>query len=167
MVGMLMKRRQFVFALAAFALGGILSFPANAADVDKIDLSKVPAKIKDAASKAVPGAKWTGASKHLDDGKVTYELEGEDSAGGYVSAELTADAKVNEVGFEIAIEKVPAIVTGALQKKMPRFKVATAYEARKEGEVIRYDFEGKRPRDKKELTVSVSTNGKEIEIDES
>jgi hypothetical protein len=57
-------------------------------------------------------------------------------------------------------------VTTALKKKLPRFQVATAYEARQEGKVIRYDFEGKRPRDKKEITVSVSANGKEIEIDE-
>ena len=44
--------------------------------------------------------------------------------------------------------------------------MATTYEARHEDKVIRYDFEGKRPRDKKEITVSVSADGKEIEIDE-
>ena len=97
---------------------------------DKIDLAKVPAKVKEAASKALPKAKWTGASKSEEDGKVTYELEGEDAAKHYVWVELTADAKVNEVGSEIAFGAVPQFVTAALKKKFPRFDVASTYEAR-------------------------------------
>ena len=169
MAGRLLNRRV-LFALAAgsIAAGRLLeSNTAAGATDDKIDLAKVPAKIKEAASKAMPRAKWTGASKSVEDGEVTYELQGEDAAKHYVWVELTADAKVNEVGFEIPFGKVPQIVTEALKKKLPRFQVASSYEARQEGKVIRYDFEGKRPRDKKEITVSVSTDGKKIEIDES
>ncbi len=165
----LLNRRRVLFLMTAAGLSAatllLTTFPANAAD-DKIDIDKVPAKVKEAATKAVPGVKWTGATKSVDDGKVMYELEGDDSADRYVSVELTAEAKVNEIDTEIDIAKVPNLVTAALKKKMPRFQVATAYEARQQGKVVRYDFEGKRPRDKKEITVSVSANGKEIEIDE-
>ena len=111
-------------------------------------------------------AKWTGASKSEEDGEVTYELEGEDAAKRYVWVELTADGKVNEVGFEIQFGEAPSVVTSALKKKFPQFQVASTYEARQEGKVVRYDFEGKRPRDKEEITVSVSADGKEVEIDE-
>jgi hypothetical protein len=168
MTGRLLNRRQVFLALAA---GGVAAGKWLHADTetattdDKIDLAKVPAKVKEAANKALPKAKWTGASKSEEDGKVTYELEGEDAAKHYVWVELTADAKVNEVGSEIAFGTVPQLVTAALKKKFPRFVVASSYEARHEGKVIRYDFEGKRPRDKKEITVSVSSDGKEIEID--
>jgi hypothetical protein len=172
MAGGLMNRRRALVAMA-MAAGGIAggkrhpgATAAETAD-DKIALAKVPVKIKEAASKALPRAKWTGATKSVEDGEVTYELEGEDAAKVYVWVELTADGKVNEVGSEIVIGKVPQVVTAALKKKFPRFQVASSYEARKEGKVIRYDFEGKRPRDKKEITVSVSVDGKEIEIDES
>jgi hypothetical protein len=158
---------SFLFmALGLLALGSINAIPAIGADGEKLDLAKVPAKVKEAAAKAVPKTKWTGASKSVEDGTLTYELQGEDAGEHYVSVELTADGKVNEIDLEIAIAKVPSVVTTALKKKLPRFQVATAYEARQEGKVIRYDFEGKRPRDKKEITVSVSANGKEIEIDE-
>jgi hypothetical protein len=169
MAGSLLNRRRLLFTLAAGAIAAGTRLTENSAagaTDDKIDLAKVPAAIKQAASKAIPGAKWTGASKSVEDGEVTYQLDGEDAAKRYVGVELTADAKVTELQFEIASAKVPPLVTSALKKKLPRFQVATSYEARHEDKVIRYDFEGKRPRDKKEITVSVSTDGKEIEVDE-
>jgi hypothetical protein len=139
---------------------------AEGATDDKIELAKVPARVKEAAGKAMPHARWKVASKSLQEGKVTYELEGEDAAKRYVWAEVTDDAKVNEVGTEIPAAKAPTVVTTALKKKFPRFRVTATYEARHEGKVIRYDFEGKRPRDKEEITVSVSPDGKEVEIEE-
>ena len=57
-------------------------------------------------------------------------------------------------------------VQAALRKKMPRFKVSTAFEVREDGKVVGYNFEGKRPRDKEEILVFVSADGKEVEIDD-
>jgi hypothetical protein len=168
MTGKLLNRRRVLFVLAVGGIAAGTRLQENtavAATDDKIDLAKVPANVKAAASKALPGAKWTGASKSVEDGKVTYQLDGEDASKHYVGVELTADAKANEVQFEIANEKAPKLVTAALKKKLPRFTVESTYEVRKENKVIRYDFEGKRPRDTKEITVSVSDDGKEIEID--
>ena len=169
MVRRLWNRRQVLSILAAGGLATASRLRAAIAVAeadDKVDLAKVPAKAKEAASKAMPRAKWTGATKSVEDGVVTYELEGEDTSKRYVWVDVTADAKVTEVGTEILAAKVPQVVTAALKKKFPRFQVSTSYEARHEGKVIRYDFEGKRPRDKEEITVSVSPDGKEVEIEE-
>jgi hypothetical protein len=164
-----LTRRRVLSALAGCGVAaGLwhLDARASGAGDDEIELAKVPAKIKEAANKAIPRAKWTGASKSEEDGIVTYQLDGEDAAKRYVGVELTADAKVNELQFEIAPARIPKVVTAALKKKMPRFQVISASEARREGKVVRYDFEGKRPRDKTEIEVSVSADGKTIEIDE-
>ncbi len=50
--------------------------------------------------------------------------------------------------------------------KLPRHKVTTHYEVRSEVKVTRYGLEGKRPRDMEDITVSVSVDGKSVEIEE-
>jgi hypothetical protein len=70
------------------------------------------------------------------------------------------------LGSEIALGEVPQVVMTALEKKLPRFQIASSYEARLDSKVIRYDFEAKRPVDKEEITISVSPDGKEVEIDQ-
>ncbi|WP_406699802.1 hypothetical protein V5E97_13195 [Singulisphaera sp. Ch08] len=163
------NRRRVLFVLASGALAASSQFlgqSTHGASLDDFDLGKVPAKFKAAASEAVPEAKWTSASKSVDDGDVTYELGGVDADKRKVWVTLTGDGKVDEVSYEIAIDKVPQVVTAALKKKMPRFQVSTSYESRKEGKVYWYYFDGKRPRDKEEITASVSPDGKEVELEE-
>jgi hypothetical protein len=169
MAGELLSRRGLLFALAAggVAAGNLLrGGVAFGAGSEEIDLAKVPAKVKEGAGKAVPGAKWTGATKYVYGGEVSYELEGEDASKKKVWVDLTPEGEVNEVSSLIESGKVPEVVAAALKKRMPRFAVSTSYEARKDGKVVGYYFDGKRPRDKEEITVSVSPDGKEIEIDE-
>jgi hypothetical protein len=120
----------------------------------------------EAARKAVPGAKWSIASKEEEDDGVVYALDGEDAAGNHVWVEVTAAGKVNELGSEIESAKVPSVVAAALSKRFPRFQASETCEVRQDGKVIRYDFEGKRPRDKEKITVSVSPEGKTVEIGE-
>jgi hypothetical protein len=169
MVDVLMNRRSVLFALAAFvvAAGGHRlqgSLLAQKAD-HSIDLAKVPEKVKEAASKAAPGVKWASASKSEEDGEVVYELDGEDASKRYVYAHVTAAAKVNEVAFEIAIGKVPPVVTAALKKKAPKFQVEKAYEAHLDGKVFRYDVEGKWPGDTEETELLVSLDGRKVEFE--
>jgi hypothetical protein len=168
MAGGLLSRRRVVFALAAgtFAGGKRLHGETVAGATDEIGLAKVPAKVREAASRAVPGARWTGASRSVEDGSVTYELEGQDSGKNDVWVALTADARIKEVGTEIDDEKVPPVVTAALKKRFPRFDVNAAYEVRQNGKVIRYEFEGKQPRDKETITVAVTPDGKTVEIED-
>jgi hypothetical protein len=162
-----MNRRQMLLALGGLASGGLLlSGTSQAADGDKkIALAKVPAKIKAAADKAVPGAEWSEATKSTEDGEVAFRLEGDDAKGRYVWVEVAADGTVNEVQTEIPLKEAPAAVRAALKAKMPRFKVTTVYEARQNGKVVRFDFEGKRPKNKEVISISFSPDGKPVEDD--
>jgi hypothetical protein len=44
--------------------------------------------------------------------------------------------------------------------------VKTAYEISQDGKVESYDFEGRRPKDKDDIIISVSADGKTVEIDD-
>jgi hypothetical protein len=132
---------------------------------DEIDLAKVPPKVRKAAEKAVSGVKWTSAYKHTDEGEVTFELEGTDAKGRTVTVDIGADGKVGEVATEIAAKEVPKPVTDAVKSFLPGFKASSVFEIREEGKVVGYESEGKRPQDKEEFTVFVSSDGKRIEID--
>ena len=134
------------------------------ADDETIDLAKVPEAVKKAADKAVPNVKWTSASKENEDGQVVYELEGTDDEGRVVSVEVTAKGKVLEVEKQIDVAKIPKAVQNALKAKLPRFQTSMAFQVFVEGELIAYEFEGKRPKDKKEISVLVTADGKRVEI---
>jgi len=132
---------------------------------DEIDLAKVPAKVRKAADKAVPKAVWTSASMSKEDGEVTYELEGTDASKRFVSVEVSSDGEVSEVQTEIPQKEVPAVVAAKLKSRFPRFVTSTVYEVREDGKVIRYDFEGKRPKDKEDIGIYISADGKDVELD--
>jgi hypothetical protein len=130
-------------------------------------LSKVPAKIKKAADKAVPGAEWSTATKSTEDGETTYELEGGDEDDRYVYVSVSEDGTVGEVQTEITQKDLPAAVKKALNKAAPKskFKVSTVYEVKEDGEVSRYDIEGKLG--KKETSFSFKPDGKKVEDEDS
>lgn len=163
-----MTRRHLFAALGASASASLLVAPAaaDAAPTDDVALTDVPAKVRKAADAAVPGARWSDASREEEDGEVLYELEGKDARKRPVTIEITAAGTVTEIETEIPLQEVPELVKSALRAKMPRFKVASAYEVREEGKVSGYSFDGKRPRDKEEISVYVSKDGKEIEKDD-
>jgi hypothetical protein len=164
----LMNRRRALNLLGTSGVVAVLLKQPTAvrAAADEIDLAKVPAKVRRAADKAVPGASWSSAYKDEEDGEVIYELEGKDRQKRSVTVEVSAQGEVNEVETEIPFKEVRENVQAALRKKMPRFKVSTAFEVREDGKVVGYNFEGKRPRDKEEIVVFVSADGKEVEIDD-
>jgi hypothetical protein len=166
---LLQNRRNFIktFLLGSIAGTSVLAFlPQEALSEEKdIDLEKVPPKVRSAADKAVPGAKWTGAIKEEDESEVIYELEGTDGKGQDVTVEVTASGEVEGITTEISLQEVPVVVMTALQKKMPHFKATSVTELREDGEVDSYTFEGKRPKDKEEIDVYVSADGETIEIE--
>lgn len=161
------RRNFFKTLLVGSAAGASLLAigPADALAAD-VDLKALPPKVRAAADKAVPGAKWTGASKDEDGGEVTYSLEGTDSKGRDVTVEVSAAGEVEEVMTEIPLAEVPATVMAALKAKMPKFEIAGAVAMSQGGAVDGYEFDGKRPKDKEEITVYVSADGKTIEIED-
>lgn len=135
-----------------------------AIDEEEIALAKVPDAVKKAADKATPGVKWTDAARGKDEDGVYYSLEGENKQGRAVMIDVTESGEVIEIDTEIPLAEVPKTVADALKRKLPRFKATTAYVMTEEGKVGGYYFDGKRPADKEEITVFVSPDGKEIEI---
>lgn len=164
------NRRQMLQGIGAgaIALAGLTPRIARAADdeEEEILLAKVPEVVRKGADKAVPGAKWAAAYLVKEDDEKLYELEGKDSKGRDVVATITPEGTVEDVTTEIPLKEVPESVKEALKGKMPRFKPTTAYEISEEGKVTGYDFEGRRPKDKHDISVYVSADGKTIEIDE-
>jgi hypothetical protein len=170
-----MTRRQWLSALGSGSLAAAWLLTEGQAPAAyrerKIEVNRVPPKIKKAANQAVPGATWTGAMKYIEDGEVTYELEGTDRKERNVWVQVEAedntkdtDGQVYDVKTEIPLTEVPAVVRKALKAKMPKFQPPeTTYEVREEGKVVRYEFEGKQA--KKDITVQVSADGKSVEIE--
>jgi len=163
----LLNRRRALIVLGTAGIAGALVQQPTAAlaAVDEIALAKVPAKVRRAADLAVPGAKWSNAFEDEEDGEIYFELEGKDRRQRAVTVEVSGEGEVNEVETEIPLEEVREGVQATLKKRLPRFKVATVYEVREGGKMVGYNFEGKRPRDKEEIVVFVSADGKEVEID--
>jgi hypothetical protein len=160
------KFKQF-FGSAPLLAVGIL-FGTSAVRADEIALDKVPTEVRKAADKAVKKAKWDSASKETEDKKVFwYELEGKDAGGRYVHVSVSSEGIVDEITTEIQPKDVPKVVATALKGKFPKFVASTIYEVRNgDNKIDRYDFEGKRPKDKEEITLSVSPDGKSVEVDE-
>jgi hypothetical protein len=160
------------------ALGLLLALAAAATaggDEEEVPLDKVPAAARKAAEKEFPKAKWLGATRETVDGVVVYTLDGELRKDKAVAVEVTAAGVVREVSVEVAMADVPEVVRAALKAKLPRFKVDDVFEVSRGGKVVEYQFEGKRPAPKKgkkkdakdeEVTVTVSADGKTVEIDD-
>ena len=159
-------------SLARWSLLSVLTagfVTAAARDEEEIPFAKLPEAVRKAAEGAVPRVKWESGTKDVEDGKTVYTVDGENAKGKAVSVEVTADGKVLEVSVEVVMAEVPAVVKDALKKKLPRFKIDDIFEVSRGGKVVEYQFEGQRPKDKKadhEITVTVSADGKTVEIDE-
>jgi hypothetical protein len=95
-----------IVSIAGLALLGFLIVPARSDEEhQKVDLGSLPAAAKEAADKAVPGAKWEKASKETEKGKTVYEIKGDDAQGRDVEVEVTADGKVLQV--ETGVTRLP------------------------------------------------------------
>jgi len=140
---------------------GMLEFKKARLHGEDLELSKVPANVRKAAEKEVPGGKFESASS-----QIIYELEGKDAKGRAVTVEVDDEGEVGEVSTELPVKDVPEAVLSALKAKMPKFKIETVFESKQDGKVAGYSFEGKRPRDKDEIGVFVSPDGKTIEVED-
>ena len=154
-------------SLGVVMAGLSLTFSAHVQGED-IKLTQLPDVVRKAADKAVPKAKWESASKETEDNKeFWYEIEGTDTKGRYIHISVYADGKIDELSTEIQPKDVPKVVSTALTTKFPRFKASAIYEVRNaQIKLDRFDFTGQRPKDKMEIVISVSPDGKKVEVDE-
>lgn len=72
---------------------------ADESDEEEVALDKLPAAVRAAAEKAVPGIVLQEADRETEDGTVVYDVEGEANGKEY-ELEITADGKVLEVESE-------------------------------------------------------------------
>lgn len=120
-----------VHMLIAGGLGlAMLAQRGGHAAAGEVEISKVPAKIRDAALKVVAKAKWSAAEQEQDDDHDAYELTGKDVAGRAVMVHVTAEGKVTECRTEVPLNKVPKEVWRSVAKKFPMFEAMTAYQLR-------------------------------------
>jgi hypothetical protein len=134
---------------------------------EKITLAKVPARVMSAANRAVPRVKWTEATKEIDEGETIYGLSGKDASGREVAVNVTAEGKVVEIDTEIALTDVPQVVMSACRNKYPKFKPDGAMSIREEGKLTGYSLDGTMiGKDGVEVTIYVSADGKEVELEE-
>ena len=164
-----LRRRGFMHALSLGALA-TAALPSKvfgqAADEQEIDLKKVPAHIKAAASKAAPRVHWKTAYKGEEKGEVIYELEGVDPKKQEVAVILDNDGKVEEIETEIAVEEVPAVVMKALKAKFPKLEIVAVTEIQEGKKIVAFDFEGTRPPSHKSIGIYVSADGQTVELEE-
>jgi hypothetical protein len=165
-------RRKFLGTLGFGGMAACVLFGRSAAqpppadeEEEEIDLKKVPSVVRKAADKAVPKAKWIMALRIKDEDGEIYMLEGTNSKGRDVTIEVTSEGEVEKIETEITLKEVPKVVLRALADQVPKFKATAVFSIREDDE-LSYQFEGKRPKDKEEITVVISADGKTVEVDE-
>jgi uncharacterized membrane protein YkoI len=158
------EMRTMSLLAAAGVAGLVAASTAAPAGEERIELARVPAVVKAAATKAAPGVTWEKASKETEDGKTSYEVEGKNAAGKAVSVSATEAGKVEEVETEITLADVPAVVTQALKARRPNFDAEEVVSVARDCKIVAYEFEG--DEGKKEYEVSVSADGKDVKATE-
>ncbi len=106
---------------------------------DSLTLEDVPPVALVAAQRAVPpGVKLTDAGVDVDEAGVgVYEISGD----GY-EIDVTPDGIVVEIEEEIGDDKVPGVVTEALELRVPGLQVMLIEKSLRKSLEIYYEFEG-------------------------
>ena len=154
-----MKTKQFVLAL----LLGMFAAATGWADEEKVDLDKVPAKVKDAVKKAFKEAEFVSASKEKEDGKLLYEIRIKVKAQ-TIEVTCTEDGTVVEVEKEISAKDLPKAVAGAIDSKYPKATIKKAEEVIK-GDKTAYEVLIVTA-DKKTVEIKYDKDGKVLEMEE-
>jgi hypothetical protein len=136
--GRMNRRLLFTAAIGAPLAAAALLRPSGAIAADgEIALDKVPEAVTRAASQIAPNAKWSEAYQETEDGKVVYQLDGEEPGERDVTVEVTAEGKVTMVETEIDLADVPRVVTAAASAKLPKFQATAAYAIRRGADLAR------------------------------
>ena len=145
----------------------IFGLTVNPVKGEDVALSNLPEVIRKAADSAVPNAKWNKAVKETDGKDNWYDIEGVDSKGRYVCVTVEPNGDIEEIETEINLQDTPKKIMTALRDRLPNFKISAVYEIRDdEKKILRYDFEGRRLKDKKDVIVSFSGDAKFIKIND-
>ena len=163
MIHLLKQRLAYIvlFMVVIFGMGhGI-------ARGEDIALANLPEIIRNAADKAIPNAKWNKVVKDTDGKDSWYEVSGMDAKGRKICVTVEPNGDIEEIETEIKAQNTPKSVMAARRGRLPNFKISAVYEIRSdEHKITRYDFDGKRLKDKEDVTISFTVDGKFIKLDE-
>ena len=134
---------------------------------EDIALANLPEIIRNAADKVIPNAKWNKAVKDTDGKDTWYDISGIDAKGRKICVTVEPNGDIDEIETEIKAQNTSKSVMAALKGRLPNFKISAVYEIRNdEDKVMKYDFDGKRLKDKEDVTISFTVDGKFIKLDE-
>jgi uncharacterized membrane protein YkoI len=151
--------------LMLISVGGIVQAKEKE---EKIAIDKLPKAVIEAVKKRFPDAKLESAEKETEGGKIVYEVELEQKDE-ELEVELTADGTILEIEQEISVKDVPKAVHDALMAKYPKSefekaeKVTKVKDGKDQPAVYEVEVE---TADDKEYEVTVSAEGKIIEVEE-
>ena len=119
-------RKQTVMGVVAVLGLSVLLIEARA-DEEKVAFDKLPAAVKKTIKRKFPKAEIEGASKEVEDGTTTYEVELEikDQS---VDVSLKADGTILEIEREVSLDKLPKAVKKALAARYPNAKIEKVEE---------------------------------------
>ncbi len=122
-------RNRIAIGLVTILGLSVLIVPARA-DEETIPIKKLPEAVLKAIKKKFPRAEIEKASKEVEDGKTTYEveLEIEDRS---VNVAMKADGTILEIEKEIPLDEAPKAVKKKLAAKYPGAKIGKIEEVTK------------------------------------
>jgi Putative beta-lactamase-inhibitor-like, PepSY-like len=132
-----MRKRIMIGAVAV--LGMSVLIVAAKADEEKVPIDKLPSAVLKAVKRKFPKAEIERATKEVEDGTTTYEIELEIKDRS-VDVSLKADGTILEIEREVPIEELPKAVKKKLAAKYPNAKIEKAEEVTKgEDGPVRYE----------------------------
>jgi hypothetical protein len=127
--GRIVMRKSFVMGVVAL-LGLAVLTVSVWADEEKIPVDKLPAAVLKAIKRKFPKAEIEKATKEVEDGKTTYEVELEIKDRS-VDVALKADGTILEIEREVPFDELPKAVKKKLAAKYPDAKIEKAEEVTK------------------------------------
>ncbi len=119
-------RKQIAMAVVVLLSLSVLSTDLRA-DEEKIAFEKLPAAVKKTIKRKFPKAEIEGASKEVEDGTTTYEVELEIKDRS-VDVALKADGTILEIEREVPVNELPKAVKKALAARYPKAKIEKVEE---------------------------------------
>jgi hypothetical protein len=119
-------RNRYGTSLAAL-LGLAILAGTSQADEEKIPVEKLPAAVTKAVKRKFPKARIQAASREVEDGATTYEVELK-VEGRSVDLALNADGKILEIEKEVPVNELPRAVAKRLAARYPGARIEKVEE---------------------------------------
>ena len=159
---------QWRRAVLGLSLSVAVLVVSGLAGEEKIPVDKLPKAVRESVLKRFPKGELLSAIKEVEKDVTKYEVLLKDD-GKEIEVVTDQDGKIEEIERPIAREKLPEAVRKTLDKDYPGAKYEDCEEVTtmKDGKEVVSMYEVEIiTKDKKELTIKISPEGKIVEIEE-